>query len=168
MITKLPMPENAFLAKYEQMQGAYTDCYAADVDRCVRLEEFIEAFYTTPVFKLERLVLSVIGRGSSDRDAAQLAGARAEQFAAWTVEQRTDDQILMCDFAGRTRSWLMVVSTENDGERKTKIFFGSAVVPGKSSNPDKPSLGVAFTLMLGFHQLYSRILLAAAAGKLRR
>ncbi|MFN3492271.1 MAG: hypothetical protein ACK40V_08645, partial [Anaerolineales bacterium] len=60
----------------------------------------------------------------------------------------------------RTRSWLMV---ENAGA-KTKLYFGSAVVPKKRGE----DLGFIFVLLLGFHQIYSILLLYFAKTKLNR
>ena len=37
--------------------GGYADCYATGIDRPVSHAEYVEAFYTTWLFKLERLVL---------------------------------------------------------------------------------------------------------------
>ena len=51
------LPQQALLAKYAQ-GGNYTDCYAAEVARPVSHEEYVETFYTTALFKLERLLLA--------------------------------------------------------------------------------------------------------------
>ena len=68
------------------------------------------AFYTTWLFRLERWILRLaVARPSTDEEAHQLARGEREAFAAWSVEARAPDQLLMCDFTGRTRSWLMVV-----------------------------------------------------------
>ena len=49
------------------------DCYATEVVGSVSHADFVEAFYTTAVFKLERLILRVISRRSTDVEAGQLA-----------------------------------------------------------------------------------------------
>ena len=101
------LPEHALLARYHTGH-AFTDCYAATADRPVSLADYVTAFYTTPLFKLERRVLRVAGHPSSDADARALAHGDQARFAAWHVEDRTDDQLLVCDAGGRTRSWFMV------------------------------------------------------------
>lgn len=88
----------------------------------------------------------------------KLASADIEQFAAWTVEARGENEILLCDFLSRTRSWLMV---EKAGD-ETKLYFGSAVVPQKRGG----GLGAISVLLLGFHQIYSVLLLYFAKRKL--
>lgn len=122
--------------------------------------EYVEAFYTSGVFKLERLILKLlVARPSTDQQARELAAGQRDSFAAWRVEARAPDQLLMYDFRGRTRSWLSVSGT--------RLYFGSAVVPVASSSPRKAGLGFVFTALLGFHRLYSRVLLHAAVRRLR-
>ncbi len=144
------------LQRYRE-QGAYTDCFAIDVPGQVSHAAFVEAFYTTAVFKLERLLLALfVARPSHDDEARELAGGQREKFAAWSVEGRAPQQLLMCDFAGSTRSWLMA---EPQGQG-TRLYFGSAVVRSRQ--------GGVFHALLGFHKLYSRILLRAAASRVLR
>jgi len=143
--------------------GAYTDCFATDVAREVDLGAFVRAFYTTAVFRVERFLLRLARLPSTDEAADAVAGGSAEAFAAWTVEARTPTELLMCDVAGRTRSWFMVEPLDGGG---TTLRFGSAIVP----DPSRPQRGIGpvYRALLGFHVLYSRILLHAAARKLRR
>ncbi len=146
--------------------GAYADCYVTQVERSVSHAEYVEAFYTTALFKVERLILRwLVARPSSDLDAKRLAAGSTETFAAWTVEGRAKDQLLLADFSGRTRSWLMVSPPET-GNAGTRLYFGSAVVPRLRAVPEKNTLGVSFTFLLGFHKLYSRALLLAARRRL--
>lgn len=155
MITDLP--DEALLQRYRE-QGDYTDCFAIDVPGPVAHAAFVEAFYTTAVFKLERLLLGLLAsRPSRDAEARELAVGQREQFSAWSVEARAPQQLLMCDFAGSTRSWLMAGPAPGAG---TRLYFGSAVVRKRQ--------GGAFHALLGFHKLYSRILLHAAASRLRK
>ncbi len=153
-------PESSFLARYARA-GDYTDAFFVDLDREVSLADFIETFYTTPVFKVERALLSVAGKPSSDAAAAELARGDANHFAAWTVESRSESEILLA--AGRTRSWLMVQPASPKTAQATRLIFGSAVV----RQPDG-KLGWSFQALLGFHRTYSRVLLGAAARRLRQ
>jgi len=149
--------------------GAYVDCYAADIDRLVTQAEFVAAFYTTPLFRLERLLLRwLCAKPSTDAQATLLATAQADAFAAWTVEGRRSDQLLLCDFTGRTRSWLMTVSATVDGAPGTQLLFGSAVVPRRGADGGRAGLGLVFAALLGFHRIYSRALLASARARLKR
>ena len=54
MATAAPNP-CALLRKYLH-RGAYVDCYVTEVARPVSHSEYVEAFYTTVVFKVERLL----------------------------------------------------------------------------------------------------------------
>jgi hypothetical protein len=160
------LPERALLQRYRE-QGAYTDCFVVEMPRPVRHAEFVNAFYTTSVFKLERLLLAwFLSRPSSDEDARQLADGKREDFSAWTVEARDADQILMCDMHGRTRSWLMVAPADDGAS--TKLYFGSAVVPVPKGPSGQPKMGAAFHALLGFHRIYSRVLLRSAVRSMER
>ena len=164
-IKNSPAPENAHLHKYASMPGAYTDSYLTEIPIKVSFSDYVFAFYTTPLFKVERLILKLLVRKpSTDKDARELADGVRAQFAAWTVEARSENQILMCDFAGSTRSWLMIESTENG----SRLFFGSAVVPHRVSKSGEPSLGFFFSALLGFHKIYSVLLLSSARAKLMK
>jgi len=154
-----PLPDDALLNVYTR-DGGYTDCHVTEVPGTVSHAQYVEAFYTTWVFKLERWILKwAVARPSTDDQARQLAAATLERFAAWSVEKRAENQILMCDFLGRTRSWLMV-APHGAG---TRLYFGSAVVPVRDKHTGEFTLGRSYSLLLGFHKLYSRVLLHTAA-----
>ena len=166
-IQPYPLPTNALLSKYADA-GAYTDCFATDVARTVSHAEFVEAFYTGGLFKLERLLLrAFLSKPSTDLQARQLAAGELNEFAAWTVAAREDDQLLLCAIDGRTRSWLMVSTTDVPGG--TRLYFGSALLLGRktgNASAGKATLGFAFKALLSFHNFYSRALLSAAARRL--
>lgn len=162
IIQKSPAPPQALIHKYASMPGAYTDSYCTDIPKSIPFPEYLFAFYNTPLFKLERLILLLVRKPSTDEDARGLAHGKRDSFAAWTVEDRAEDQILMCDFAKTTRSWLMTVPSENG----TRLYFGSVVVPHRISKSGKPSLGFFFSALLGFHNIYSVLLLSSARAKL--
>lgn len=164
-VLRCELPQGALLREYLQ-DGMYADCYRTSVTGRVSHAEYVEAFYTTAVFRLERLLLGwFASRPSTDVDAAGLASGARDAFAAWRVESRDMDQVLLADFTGRTRSWLMVAAGEGGG---TTLFFGSAVVPARSRRTGEATLGVAFRFLLGLHKLYSRVLLRAAKARLVR
>lgn len=163
-----PLPPDALLAKYLR-DGHYADCYATDVAAAVLHEQYVRAFYTTPVFRLERFILRwAVSRPSTDAQAAELAAGTRDAFAAWQVEQRSTDQLLLADYRGRTRSWLMVAPVETGRGPGTRLYFGSAVMPVIDRRTGKPVLGPLFSGLLGFHKLYSRVLLSAARRRLEK
>lgn len=137
----------------------------ADIDREVSQAEYIRAFYTTLPFKTERLILKwAVSKPSTDEEAGKLAVGTTDRFAAWYVEGREESQLLLSDFRDSTRSWLM---TER-GEGTTRLYFGSAVVPEVDAETQQARMGKRFSLLMGFHRLYSRILLSAARRRLLR
>jgi hypothetical protein len=157
------LPAGALLQRYRDA-GAYTDCYGTVVAARVSHAQFVEAFYTTWLFRLERWVLVLVGKASTDAQARALATGEADAFAAWTVEARAPGQLLLCDYRGSTRSWLMCAP---EGEGGTRLYFGSAVVPRVDERTGRRGLGWVFAGLLGFHRLYSRMLLRAAISRMR-
>ena len=160
------MPDQALLGRYCG-DGAYTDCYATEVSGAVPHAEYVTAFYTTWVFKLERLILRwLVSKPSNDAQARQLAEGSIDSFAAWHVEKRSENQLLLCDFLGRTRSWLMVAPAVTRDQ--TRLYFGSAVVPARNPKTGTRKLGRGFYALLGFHKIYSKVLLYSAKSRLER
>jgi hypothetical protein len=152
------LPRHALLKRYHD-SGNYTDCFCAAVAGGFSHADYVEAFYTSPLFKLERMIISLfVRKPSTDAEAKALAHAQADRFSAWTVEARDTDQLLVCDYQGKTRSWLMVT---HDGP-STQLWFGTAIVKQKAR------LSLGFTVLLPFHWLYSRGLLWSAARNLQR
>ncbi len=173
-IEACPIPEGALLHRYRNSSPAegvkaYADCFAVTIDRSVVLSDFVFGFYTTPVFKLERVILKFLAaKPSTDYQARQLADGCIDSFAAWNVEHQTEKQLLMCDFQGRTRSWFMVTPIATSGHPKTLLQFGSAVVPMKNRKTGKLELGSGFGVLLRFHKLYSKVLLNSAKLRLEK
>jgi len=153
-----PLP-NASLHESYARSGAYTDCFTADVSGNVSLAQFVEAFYTSRVFKLERMILNLIDKPSTDAEARELLDGNCDGFAAWTVEGRLPDQLLMCDYLGHTRSWFMVAACDGQELISTRLHFGSVVVPVRR---------FPYRVLIGFHRLYSRVLLRSAVARLAR
>lgn len=157
------LPAGALLHDY--VARGYTDAYCTALPFEATQAAYIEAFYTTWVFRLERWILALaVSRPSTDAQAAQLARGETARFAAWDVEARRGGQLLMCDLHQRTRSWLMAQPLEDGG---TRLYFGSAVVAVDDGKGGR-RLGAVYGALLGFHKLYSRVLLAACAARLRR
>lgn len=160
------IPETAFLCRYRQ-GDAYADCYMTEVAGTISQRTFVEAFYTTALFKVERVILRLVARPSTDLDARKLAEGGSASFAAWRVEDRSADQLLLGDFTGRTKSWLMAAPVaDTGGGARTRLYFGSAVLPRIDARTGARTLGFAFRALLGFHRLYSRLLLGAARSRI--
>lgn len=144
---------------HSERWGEYGDCFSVTTDRTISLAEFVLAFYTSRVFRIERWLLRLlVGARSSDQDARALAEGAKASFAIWYVGERTASQLLMCDRYERTRSWFRVVPLEGAG---TLLQFGSAVAAAHGPTEAR-SPGRKFRLLLRFHILYSQLLLHAA------
>ncbi len=166
LIQSSELPPNTLLQKY-QLEGAKTDCYFIDLPKQVSHCEYVQAFYTTKLFKVERHILAMcVRKPSSDEQAKNLAHGKESHFAAWSVEQQTQNQLLLCDFLGKTRSWLMSVTDKNS--EATRLYFGSAVVAKQKSTNGEAKFGVLFQALGLFHHLYSKALLKAAYSRLLR
>ncbi len=80
-IHRTELPAHALLRRYLR-DGHYADCYVVEVPVAVSQAEFVEAFYTTPLFKLERAILAAaVRKPSTDDDARALARGEREAFA---------------------------------------------------------------------------------------
>lgn len=170
-ITRESVPHDALLMTYRgavhpERWGSYADCFSVKVDRSVTLAEFVFAFYTSPLFQIERYLLRALMNAASSRaDARSVAGGTAGKFAIWYVGQRTATQLLMCDRYEQTRSWFGVEPLDDGG---TCLRFGSAVAARRDPESGTHTRGSGFGLLLGFHVVYSRALLHAARVNLRR
>jgi hypothetical protein len=168
-ITRESVPEDALLRTFRggvhpERWGRYADCFAVNIDRNVTLEQFVFAFYTSPLFRIERgLLRLLIGAPSSRADARAIADGTSDKFAAWYVGQRTATQLLMCDRYERTRSWFRV-DPKRDGS--TRLRFGSGVAAKPGATTDVPQRPAVFSMLLWFHVLYSQALLRAAKANL--
>ena len=90
-----------------------------------------------------------------------MARGERDAFAAWLVQARAPDQLLLRDYRGQTCSWFMTQAS-GDG---TWLWFGSAVVAAHDAQGGGRRLGPLFRALLGFHVRYSRALLQAARRK---
>jgi hypothetical protein len=171
-ITICTLPDDALLQKYRLAPSSdtgstYTDCYQTRIPGSVALGDYVFAFYTTWLFRLERWILRhLVHKPSTDNAARELADGRLAEFAAWHVEARTSTQVLMCDFQGRTRSWFMVEPVSWNGGSFTVLRFGSAVVPAAGGDRVEARTGRAYRMLLPFHRIYSKLLLRAALTRL--
>lgn len=160
-ITERPLPADSLLARHKEA-ASYHDCFTVDVPRAVSLAGYIGAFYNSRAFRPERWALHLIGKGSNGRDVAALAANQTRHFAAWSVEDRTDTEIFLRDFQGRTCSWLCVEplpSATPTIASTTRLYFGSGV-----RQPDT----AIFRGLMPVHRWYAKALLGSAAKQFAR
>jgi hypothetical protein len=164
-IAQEKVPEESLLKTYQggarpDRWGRQSDCFSVSVDRAVSLADFVCAFYCSPVFRVERWLLRALaGAPSSDAQVHAVAEGNGTSFAIWQVGERTETQLLMCDRYEKTRSWFRVVPS---ADRKTILQFGSAVAAKRDGRTGTASMSAGFRLLMGFHVLYSQVLLNAA------
>jgi hypothetical protein len=164
-VTQGVLPEDALLTTYRgglrpESWRKSGDCFAVSVDRVVSLADFVFAFYTSDVFRIERRMLGVLaGAPSTDAEARQLAAGSDISFAIWRVAERTTTQLLMCDRYGRTRSWFGVVPLD---QGRTLLQFGSAVASRSNARTANWARRSLFRVLMKFHVVYSQVLLQAA------
>jgi hypothetical protein len=161
-VTRQEPAEDSLLKTYRggphpERWGRYGDCFSIVIERPVTLADFVYAFYTSPVFRVERRLLAFAGARASNADAHSLADGRSAAFAVWHVAQRTADQLLMVDRYERTRSWFRVAPLAGG---RTLLLFGSAVAA--SADPGNSRRTPVFRLLLIFHVAYSQLLLHSA------
>ncbi len=157
-------PDDALITPFVTKEKHYTDAFMVDVAGPVTLPEFIQSFYTTPLFRAERLVLRVLAKAPSTRtDVDALADGASDRFAVWQVNGRTETEILLDAKDGRTKSWLRV-TPDGDG---VILWFGSVVVPARNKR-GQLVLGPVFDSLLTPHRIYSRMLLGSAAMRFHR
>lgn len=160
-IEEPPLPDGALLQRFVN-SGDYTDCFMTGIDIDVTFAAYVEAFYTTWVFRTERFILRwLVARPSTDEEAKALAIGEADSFAAWKLLDRTPNQLLLMDYRGNTCSWLMLQPDANG----SRLYFGSAIVRNRKSRAGR-RMGWPYRVLLGFHRLYSRVLLRSARASL--
>ena len=78
--------------------AGFADCYVTEVPGAISQAAFIEAFYTSPLFKVERTILKYfVAKPATDADARQLAEGVATRFSAWNVEGQSRSELLLSD-----------------------------------------------------------------------
>jgi len=164
-IEKCEVIPNTLVASF--LEKGYADSYRTEVDGHVSMEDYVYKFYTSPLFKLERFILTwSVRKPSTDKQAKEISEGNTNKFAAWTLEDRRENELLMRDMADRTRSWFMVNHLGTRENPKTQLYFGTGISPSPKRNPEKSSIGLFFNAMLPFHKVYSVLLLYFAKRQL--
>ncbi len=156
-------PGGALTERYAN-RGDHVDCYAIDLAGAVAIDGLIAAFFSARAFQPERWFLKAIGKPSVPADWRALASGVRDDFAAWSVEERAADQILLCDYLKATRCWLMIEPFSSLSPTHTRLYFGSVVTRRKAAGDSRSPL---FSALLPLHGAYSKILLNSAAARLR-
>lgn len=158
------VPSPSLLSRYTA-DGAFTDCYVTELPTSVAHSDFVEALYLGTLMRIERKLIGwLLSKPTSNAHVRELAMGETADFAAWEVEERTPSELLLRDQTGRTRSWLMTQALPG----ATRLYFGSAVLPRIDHKTGARHMGPLFKALLGFHRLYSKLLLSSARSRLER
>lgn len=164
-IEKSAVPANSLLASYTG--NGYTDSYRTELTGHISMEDYVYKFYTSSLFKLERFILTwSVRKPSTDTQAKEISEGNTNKFAAWTLEDRRENELLMRDMADHTRSWFMVNHLGTKESPKTQLYFGTGISPSPRRKNEKPSIGFFFNVLLPFHKVYSVLLLYFAKRQL--
>lgn len=159
-------PKDSLLHQYTEKPGCHADAFMAEINFTPSLKDYITAMFGSPVFRIERVLLAVAAATPTfKKDLTAFALAEKDSFALWKTMERSDQELLMEVEKGRVRTWLMVEPTEGE---TSKLWFGSAIVPKTTPSREVGDIGFTFKALMGFHKLYSRILLLAAIRGLKR
>jgi hypothetical protein len=159
------LPAHSLLNPYAA--NGYADCFVAALAGSVTHAQYVEAFYTSWLFKLERFVLRwLVAKPSTDEEARALAQGKRDEFAAWSVESRAPEQLLVRDYQGKTCSWLMVEPGFENNRAITRLYFGTGIVPRVNRHTGQRRLTFFFRALVPFHKVYARSLLSAARSRL--
>lgn len=164
-VQPIPVPGDSLLAALQAERAGFADAYALRLPRRVGLADFLEAFYTSALFRKERWLLARWGYPSLDTQARALAQGEATRFSAWNLHARRDGELLMLDAHESTGSWFRAQALGDGG---TQLCFGSVVFARRFAADGRPRFGLLFHLLLPLHRLYSGALLRAAARGLGR
>jgi hypothetical protein len=98
-IAREAVPEDSLLRTYRggahpERWGRYGDCFSTQVDRVASLADYVFAFYTSSIFRIERSMLrAFIAAPSSDAQTRALADGSAGSFAVLVCGRSHGDPI---------------------------------------------------------------------------
>ena len=159
------LPSTVLLQNYAGPAG-YSDCYVTEVAGVVSQAAFVRAFYTTPLFRVERALLKwFASQLSTDEDIDGLASGSSNRFAAW----RVGGPVRKPDSAGRLCGTYSVMAHGPRQPGPAGAKYLAVFELGRSSQVEQThgekSMGTGFDALLDFHKLYSRSLLRQARGR---
>jgi hypothetical protein len=154
-VEKLPQGPAAHTLLAKHTPDKYSDCFTITVPSRISLQQYVQAFFTCPVFRVERMLLPV---ATSDSEAEAISRGTSGRFGVWSVLERTDDELLATwsvdGYSMHGATWFRVIEVPGDA---TRLEFGSSVTPSE---------GLWLLPMMWFHVWYSRVLLRCTANNL--
>lgn len=164
-VRKSEIPATALAQSYLEATMTRVDCYKISTPDQLSLEDFVGQFYRGRLFRFERIMIKIVtGHASSEAQLKALLAGESKTFSAWTESARTDSQLIMCDYQGRTCSWFMVEPNETG----TDLYFGTILKPTNYFKRGEWLSKPIFTAFLPIHGLYSRLLLSQAAKGIKK
>jgi hypothetical protein len=156
----VPSPADAPALKplLDHARPLHIDVCQVHVPSNVSARQFARAFFTSPVFRVERRILQAFGAGSSvsDEEIKRMdfvVGDRVAIFEVVDCQLSHTEEILLCwNPSSLGHSW-MEAKPSTDTEGGTTLSFGS-VLDVKQRSLDK--------MFIPFHLMYAKIVLASA------
>jgi hypothetical protein len=168
-VTAVPVPSTidapALKPLVEHEHPLHIDVCQIQLPFTVSTRDFARAFFTSPVFQVERRILKLAGAGMAvtDKEIVEMnfvPGDRVATFGVIEYDQRsetTDEILFRWDKEVMGHSWLQA-KPSTDGTSGTTLRFGSIL------NLEKA--GYLARLFLPIHLMYAQIVLSATRREL--
>ena len=98
------LPIGALLESYRE-SGAYTDCFVTEVDGAVAHSEYVRAFYTSWLFRVERFILSCMASPHYPKLKGKPEHAGSQETQGWMSDWMNRSRVIdlpMLDKSGPT------------------------------------------------------------------
>ncbi|KAK9711516.1 hypothetical protein K7432_007776 [Basidiobolus ranarum] len=167
----------------------YRDCFSIRVpksqlslptspaDQEALLVKYVGAFYTSPVFKLERFLINLFSKSSPETQPETDQDILSKEFQlgdtvasnSYTVTTRDPNQMELKFSLQKGvidgSSWLAIEEPQAH-EGAYTFWFGTAIYPADKELPDFDSRFKSNNMEVRFHKIYSRVLIDMAVKKL--
>eukprot|EP00045_Choanoeca_perplexa_P002911 m.27622 g.27622 ORF g.27622 m.27622 type:complete len:189 (-) comp11764_c0_seq1:101-667(-) len=155
-VSRRDVPNGSFLKSMKD-EGYNCDTFVLPLPNAppADLNKYIRAFFSSPVFQLERYVLQyAAGISIEDQDIRKCGFEVGDKLGVWGVTERCDNEALALWSQGSTDgcSWWRL---EHTREGDPVLMFGSGI---RTNNASK-AYRLAMVPLTQGHYLYSRILL---------
>ncbi|ETW00708.1 hypothetical protein H310_07265 [Aphanomyces invadans] len=143
-------------ARFLSTPDQHVDVYQTTLSKPVSVELAAKAFFQSPVFQAERVILRLAGAGSTtDAEIDAMAFKEGEHVATFRVLETKENEVLFCwdeSDAVNGHSWLAVTDSGHT------LLFGSTI----------RNRSAFIRWVTPLHLVYAQIVLASARYQLER
>ncbi|RHY02570.1 hypothetical protein DYB26_002293 [Aphanomyces astaci] len=144
------------IARFVSTPDQHVDVYQVTLSKPTSVEHFAKAFFQSPVFQVERVMLSLAGAAkTTDAEIDAMTFASGDHVATFRVIESKQDEILFCwddTEAWNGHSW---VAVKDNGHT---LLFGSTLRNRRAF----------IRRVTPLHLMYAQIVLASAKFQLER